>query len=240
MSFSNFIYTKPLLKLSGEVLGGKLGWGFDIDAIEYVSQIIQELVNSGITPGLVIGGGNFFRGAKGILPFLRRHTADYIGMLATLMNALCFKENLLSKNIKTKVFSPFELTVCCSKYNIDDAKKALQEGYVNIFAGGTGSPYFSTDSAASLRAIEVGYDVLIKATKVDGIYDSDPKVFQNAKKFDTIKYSDVLKLNLHVMDLTAIALCQENKLPLIVLSLYQKNSILDACKGNNVGTKVVE
>ncbi|RCK80437.1 MAG: Uridine monophosphate kinase [Candidatus Ozemobacter sibiricus] len=233
-------FCRPLLKLSGEVLGGPTGFGFDRTALETSAREIADLVKAGITPSLVLGGGNFFRGARGHLPAVRRHRADFIGMLATVMNALCFAEHLHDLGIPAEVFSASRMDSLCTFYQIDRARDALAAGTVCLFAAGTGAPYFSTDSAAALRAIEVGCDVLIKATKVDGVYDADPVKNPRAKKFDRITYSEVLRRGLGVMDLVAITLCRENRMPLIVLSMAEPGSILRACQGQPIGTRVIE
>ncbi|MBF0545481.1 MAG: UMP kinase [Candidatus Riflebacteria bacterium] len=231
-------YKKPLLKLSGEMLGGETGFGFDRTRLEEYSLKIAKLFENEITPSIVLGGGNLFRGARGHLPDLSRYHGDFMGMLATVMNAVCFADHLAKYGIKTRVFSAIEMPKICESYQIDTVKKAIEDRNVCFFAGGTGNPYFSTDTAAALRAVESGCDVLIKATKVDGVYDSDPMKNPKAKKFETISYGEVLAKNLGVMDLMAITLCQENKMPLLVISLKEDN-LLKACSGENIGTKVV-
>lgn len=233
-------YRRPLLKLSGEMLGGESGNGFDRAAIELFAQDIKKLVDHGITPAIVLGGGNFFRGARGHLPNLRRHRADFIGMLATMMNAICFADHLTFLGIKTEVFSTLETPKVCEPYQVDRARACLSDGVVCLFAGGTGAPFFSTDTGAALRAIESDCDVLIKATKVDGVYDKDPMVHSDAIKFEEITYEEVLWLGLRVMDPIAIALCRENHMPLKVLSLSETDSLLKACLGKKIGTVVTE
>ncbi len=233
-------FKRPLVKLSGEMLGGWGGSGFDPGSIETFCREIAELVNNGISPAIVIGGGNFFRGAHGHLPALRRHRADFIGMLATVMNSLCFSDHLAYIGVQSEVFSAVPMPSICPSFQVDQARKALDSGVVTIIAGGTGNPYFTTDSAAALRAVEVGSDVLIKATKVDGVYDADPVKFPEARKFDRISYSEVLERNLGIMDLGAITLCRENRMPLIVLSLAQSQALLRACRGEKIGTEIVE
>lgn len=222
------------------MLGGESGFGFDRLAIEHFAADVAKLVRHNITPAIVLGGGNFFRGARGHLPALNRHRADFVGMLATMMNAICFADHLVAAGVPCRVFSAVEAPSVCEPYQIDTAREALKNGTACLFAGGTGNPYFSTDTAAALRAIEVGCDVLIKGTKVDGVYDSDPKKNPDAKKFATITYEEVLRRGLGVMDLVAIALCRENHMPLQVLSLAEKDSLLNACLGQNVGTRVIE
>ncbi len=233
-------FSRPLLKLSGEMLGGNGGFGFNREVLESLAEEIKALVGHQIKPGIVIGGGNFFRGARTTLPAMRRHHADAVGMLATVMNALCFAEHLEAIGVKTAVFSATPIGEMTRPYSIDTAVELLDQGVVCLYAGGTGNPYFSTDSAAALRAIETGCDVLIKGTKVDGVYDSDPIKNKRAVRFPVISYSEVLKRNLQVMDLVAITLCRDNRMPLKVLSLSQPGILLKACSGHVVGTDVIE
>ncbi|HOY68659.1 MAG TPA: UMP kinase [Candidatus Ozemobacteraceae bacterium] len=240
MSRTTPTFRRPLLKLSGEMLGGGSGFGFDRAAIEAYAAAVAELTKHGITPSLVIGGGNFFRGARGHLPALERHHADTIGMLATVMNAVCFADHLATAGVRAKVFSATAMAPLVETYTIDRVRECLDDGIVCLFGGGTGSPYFSTDSAAALRAIETGCDVLIKATKVDGVYDADPMKNPGAKKFDTIQYREVLDRQLGVMDLVAITLCRDNRMPLLVLSMAEPHALLRACTGETLGTRVVE
>ncbi|MDN5278005.1 MAG: uridylate kinase [Clostridiales bacterium] len=237
---NSFFYRRPLIKLSGELLGGSDGFAFNRESIELYAGEIKSLVDKNIIPGIVIGGGNFFRGARTTLSALKRHRADSIGMLATVMNAICFAEHLENIGVKTAVFSAVNIGEMAQTYNIDRARDLLDKGVVCLFSGGTGNPYFSTDSASALRAIENSCDVLIKGTKVDGVYDSDPEKNPQAKKFETITYSEVLERNLGVMDLVAITLCRDNKMPLKVLSLKKPGVLLKACLGEKVGTDVIE
>ena len=234
------IFNRPLLKLSGEMFGGSDGFGFDRATLEKFAREVKLLVDADITPGIVIGGGNFFRGARSTLPAMKRHRADSIGMLATVMNAICFAEHLEAEGVSTAVFSAMPLANMALAYDIDLACSYLTEGVVCLYSGGTGNPYFSTDSAAALRAIETGCDVLIKGTKVDGVYDSDPAKNPAARKFDKITYEEVLARNLGVMDLVAITLCRDNRMPLKVLSLNEPGILLRACRGENTGTDVIE
>ncbi len=233
-------FTRPLLKLSGEMFGGKDGYGFDRTTLDKFAEEVKALVTAGITPGIVIGGGNFFRGARTTLPALKRHRADAIGMLGTVMNAICFAEHLESIGVRTAVFSAVPLSSMTLNYDIDQACRNLNDGIVCLYSCGTGNPYFSTDSAAALRAIETGCDVLIKGTKVDGVYDSDPAKNPGARKFDQITYEEVLARSLGVMDLVAITLCRDNRMPLKVLSLNEPGILLRACLGENTGTDVIE
>ncbi|MDD3146220.1 MAG: UMP kinase [Candidatus Riflebacteria bacterium] len=233
-------FIRPLLKLSGEMFGGKDGFGFDRATLEKFAEEIKNLLAAGITPGIVIGGGNFFRGARTTLPALRRHRADAVGMLATVMNAICFAEHLEAAGMRTAVFSAMPLSNMTLAYDIDCARRHLDNKVICLYSGGTGNPYFSTDSAAALRAIETGCDVLIKGTKVDGVYDADPAKNPNARKFDQITYEEVLARNLGVMDLVAITLCRDNRMPLKVLSLNEPGILLRACLGETTGTDVIE
>ena len=233
-------FKRPLLKLSGEMFGGKDGYGFDREALEAFAREVKSLVDSGITPGIVIGGGNFFRGAKSTLPSLKRHNADSVGMLATVMNSICFADHLEAIGVKAAVFSAMPIGTFTKVYDINLARSYMDENTCCIFSGGTGHPYFSTDSGSALRAVEVGCDVLIKATKVDGIYDSDPIKNKNAHKFTEITFEEVLTKKLGVMDLVAITLCRDNKLPLKVLSLNDSGVLLKACMGEKIGTNVIE
>lgn len=233
-------FIRPLLKLSGEMFGGKDGYGFDRGTLEKFAGEVKSLINAGITPGIVIGGGNFFRGARTTLPALKRHRADAIGMLATVMNAICFAEHLEAAGVKTAVFSAVPMGSMALAYDIDLARRYLDEGIVCLYSCGTGNPYFSTDSGSALRAIETGCDVLIKGTKVDGVYDSDPAKNPGARKFDQITYEEVLARNLGVMDLVAITLCRDNRMPLKVLNLNEPGIMLRACLGENTGTDVIE
>ena len=222
------------------MLGGEEGFGFHGPTLEQLAQKVARLYHEGIHPALVLGGGNFFRGARTSLSALKRHHGDHIGMLATIMNAMCFADFLTAAGVPNQVFSAFPIPNVCAPYQIDQAFQALNDGRVCLFAGGTGNPYFSTDSAAALRAIEVGCDVLIKATKVDGIYDADPEKKPQATRFAEISYREVLERKLGVMDLNAIAMCREQNMPLLVLSLAEPDSLLRACCGEDVGTKVIE
>ena len=233
-------FRRPLLKLSGEMLGGSDGFGFNRSVLDGFAREIRTLTENGIVPGIVLGGGNFFRGARTTLPALKRHRADAIGMLATVMNAICFAEHLEAAGVKAKVYSAIPMHPLVAAYDIDDAVANITAGVVCLYAGGTGNPYFSTDSAAALRAIETTCDGLIKGTKVDGVYDSDPVKNPSATKFLQITYEEVLRRNLGVMDLVAITLCRDNRMPLKVLSLAEPGNLLKACCGAATGTDVIE
>lgn len=233
-------FKRPLLKLSGEMLGGCSGSGYDRLSLEGFSRTIRDLVSEGVIPSIVLGGGNLFRGGRSHLPALKRTHGDSIGMLATLMNAICFADHLREAGVTTTVFNAFKVDSVCQRFDADKAVAEMEKGVVCLFAGGTGNPYFSTDTAAALRALEVGCDVLIKATKVDGVYSADPEKNPKAVKYDRISYGEILEKGLQVMDLMAIALCRENRLPLVVLSLSESGSIINACRGLVTGTTVIE
>ena len=222
------------------MLGGAEGFGFHGPTLEQIAGRIARLSSEGIHPAIVLGGGNFFRGARNSLSALERHHGDHIGVLATVMNAVCFADFLTAAGVPNQVFSAVPIPNICTPYQIDIARQALSEGKTCLFAGGTGNPYFSTDSAAALRAVEVGCDILIKATKVDGVYDTDPNKNPMAKRFSKISYGDILHLNLGVMDLNAVTMCRENRMPLAVLSLAESDCLLRACHGEDVGTRVIE
>lgn len=232
-------YLRPLLKLSGEMMGGRAGTGFEASSIESFADEIALLARNGVVPGVVIGGGNFFRGGSSQLAPLRRFRADYIGMLATVMNAICLSDFLLQKGVKNVLYSSMPVGTVTKVYDIEDARQKMAEGYVCIFAGGTGSPYFSTDSAAALRAAETVCDLLVKVTKVDGVYDKDPAKYSDAKKYETITYDEILDQKLGVMDLAAITICRDNQVPLKVISLAEKGMLLRVCQGDPVGTSVI-
>ncbi len=233
-------FSRPLLKLSGEVLGGAAGYGFDRQVLTDLAERIREMTTHGITPALVLGGGNIFRGGRNQLPALRRHRGDAIGMLATVMNSVCVAEHLIAAGVPAEVYSALEMPKVCPTFDLDRARRDLENGTVVIFAAGLGEPFLTTDTVSALRAIEVGCDVLIKATKVDGVYDSDPAKNPKAKRFTEITYAEVLERSLGVMDLSAIALCRENRMPLLVCSLIERDAVLHACLGKPIGTRVFE
>jgi uridylate kinase len=232
-------YRRILLKLSGEALADVDSYG-GINpkrAIEIASRV-REVHEMGVDVAIVIGAGNLWRGREGLELGMDRATADYMGMLATVMNALALMDALENMNVITRVQSAIEMRSVAEPYIRRRAIRHLEKGRVVIFGGGTGNPYFSTDTAAALRAMEIGADVLIKATKVDGVYDSDPKLNPNAVKFDRLTYIDTLNRRLEVMDSTAISLCMENKLPILVLNLWDNNALRQALMGEAVGTLV--
>jgi uridylate kinase len=231
-------YKRILLKLSGEALGGEAGFGIDVNEAESVASRIKEVHDMGVDVAVVIGAGNLWRGKQGLEHGMDRSTADYMGMLATVMNAMSLMDALERQGVLTRVMSAIEMRAIAEPYIRRRAVRHLEKGRVVIFGAGTGNPFFSTDTAAALRATEVDAQVVIKATKVDGVYDSDPKKNPNAKKFDQLSYIEVLNRRLEVMDSTAITLCMENNLPILVLNLWDSNALLGALRGEAVGTLV--
>jgi len=232
------VYQRILLKLSGEALAGKREFGLDADTLDYIATEIQSLLDLGIHIALVVGAGNIFRGIQGAKTGMDRTTGDYMGMLGTTINALALQDALERRNIDTRVQSAIRMEQVVEPYIRRRAVRHLEKNRVVIFASGTGNPYFSTDTAAALRAMEIEADVLIKATKVDGIYDSDPMKNKDAKKYETVTYIETLNKGLNVMDSTAISLCMDNKLPIVVLNLNEKGALKRLCSGEKIGTKV--
>ncbi|MFN3741158.1 MAG: UMP kinase [Anaerolineales bacterium] len=231
-------YRRILLKLSGEALAGEGGFGIDPSEVEAIARRIKEVYDLGVQVAVVIGAGNLWRGKQGLDRGMDRATADYMGMLGTVMNALALMDALERIGVYTRVQSAIEMRAVAEPYIRRRAIRHLEKGRVVIFSAGTGNPYFSTDTAAALRAMEIDADVLIKATKVDGVYDSDPKQNPQAKKFDSLSYIEVLNRRLEVMDSTAISLCMENHLPILVLNLWDEHALLAALQGEKVGTLV--
>jgi uridylate kinase len=231
-------YHRILLKLSGEALAVDGGTGINPKAAHRIAERVREVRLLGVDVAIVIGAGNLWRGRDGLDLGMDRATADYMGMLATVMNALALMDALESIDVITRVQSAIEMRSVAEPYIRRRAIRHLEKGRVVIFGGGTGNPYFSTDTAAALRAMEIESDVLIKATKVDGVYDSDPKRNPEAVKFDDLTYIDVLNRRLEVMDSTAISLCMENKLPILVLNLWDEHALRRALLGEKVGTLV--
>ena len=231
-------YKRILLKLSGEALIGKSGFGIDVDEAESIALRIQEVRDMGVEVAVVIGAGNLWRGKQGLERGMDRSTADYMGMLATVMNAMALMDALERKGVFTRVMSAIEMRAIAEPYIRRRAVRHLEKGRVVIFGAGTGNPFFSTDTAAALRATEIDAEIVIKATKVDGVYDADPKKNPDAKKFTQLSYIEVLNRRLEVMDSTAITLCMENNLPILVLNFWDPNALLDALRGKTVGTLV--
>jgi len=232
------IYKRVLLKLSGEALLGKSSYGIDIDVIKLIADEIKEIVDAGVQVAIVVGGGNIFRGIEASTKGIDRTSADYMGMLATVMNSLALQNFLQNVGISTRVQSAIEMREIAEPFITGRALRHLEKGRVVIFASGTGNPYFTTDTAASLRALEMRADVILKATKVDGVYDKDPVKHEDANMFDKISYTDVLAKNLKVMDSTAISLCRDNNLPIIVFNLAKKGNIKGVISGKPIGTVV--
>ena len=231
-------YRRILLKLSGEALGGKTGMGIDADALSGMADQIGEVRELGIEVVIVIGGGNIFRGTAGSERGIERATADYMGMLATIINALALQDALEKAGIATRVQSAITMHQVAEAFIRRRAVRHLEKQRVVIFGGGTGNPYFSTDTAAALRANEIGAEVILKATKVDGIYDSDPKKNSKARRFTQISYLDALQKQLKVMDSTAFSLCMDNKMPIIVFDLFKPHNLRRVVMGEKVGTLV--
>ncbi len=231
-------YKRILLKLSGESLSGSDGFGIDPLQAEAIAARVKQVREMGVEVAIVIGAGNLWRGKQGLDRGMDRATADYMGMLATVMNAMALMDALERANVFTRVQSAIEMRAVAEPYIRRRAIRHLEKGRVVVFGAGTGNPFFSTDTAAALRAVEVDADVLIKATKVDGVYDSDPHKNPDAKKFDKLSYIDVLNRRLEVMDSTAISLCMDNKLPILVVNLWDPTALEQALRGEKVGTLV--
>ena len=229
-------YKRILLKLSGESLAGNSDHGIDYDTVFNISKTIKKCYDLGVEIGIVIGGGNFWRGRNN--KSMDRTRADHIGMLATVMNSLALADSLEECGLDVRVQTAVTMQTIAEPYIRNKAVRHLQKGRVVIFGGGTGSPYFSTDTAASLRAAEINADVIFKATVVDGVYDSDPNKNKNAKKHDKISLSSVISNELGVMDLTAATMCKDNKIPMLVFNINNPNNILNAILGENIGTIV--
>lgn len=227
-------YKRLIIKLSGEALSGDNGFGIDENTIEYVVRQIKTVVEMGIEVGIIIGGGNFWRGRQA--GSMDRTTADHMGMLATVINSLAMQDALERNGVPTRVQSAITITRMAEPYILRRALRHFEKGRAVIFACGTGNPYFSTDTGAALRAAEIGADAMLLAKNVDGIYDSDPKINKNAVKFDEISYIDVIQKGLNAMDTTAISLCMENKIPVIAFALKEDNSIVKAALGEKIGT----
>ena len=231
-------YKRILLKLSGEALGGEGGLGINVDEADVIANRVKEVYDMGVEVALVIGAGNLWRGKQGLERGMDRATADYMGMLGTVMNALAVMDALERAGVYTRVMSAIEMRAIAEPYIRRRAIRHLEKGRVIIFSAGTGNPYFSTDTAAALRATEIGADVVIKATKVDGIYDADPKKNPDAVKFDQMTHIDFLSRRLTVMDSTAVTLCMENNLPILVLNFWDVNALTSALRGEAIGTLV--
>ncbi len=231
-------YQRVLLKLSGEALMGNLGYGIDPKVVADIAQEIKDVINHGIQLAIVVGGGNIFRGVKAASAGMDRATADYVGMIATVMNAITLQDALEQMGIPTRVLTAIAMQEVAEPYIRRRAIRHLEKGRVIVFGAGSGNPFFTTDTTAALRAAEIEAEVVFKATKVDGVYDCDPKVNPNARRYESLTYSHVLTHDLRVMDGTAIALCKENDIPIIVFDLSVQGNIVRAIKGEKVGTIV--
>lgn len=231
-------YKRVILKLSGEALAGSKGFGLDEETLDSIAMQVKEIISLGVEVSIVVGGGNFWRGRSG--KGMDRTTADYMGMLATVINALALQDALESIDILTRVQTAIEMRQIAEPYIRRRAVRHLEKGRVVIFAAGTGNPYFSTDTTAALRAAEIEAEVILLAKKVDGVYDSDPNINPDAKKFDTLTYIDVLNKGLGVMDSTATSLCMDNNIPIIVFGLDKPQNIYRVITGENIGTIVRE
>ncbi len=231
-------YKRILLKISGEVLTGEKGHGIDPEVMLQIAQEVKEVVSLGVEMAIVIGGGNIFRGVAASSKGMDRATADYMGMLATVLNGLALQDALEKIEVHTRVQTAIEMREIAEPYIRRRAMRHLEKGRVVIFAAGTGNPFFTTDTTASLRATEIGAEVILKATKVDGIYDADPALDKGAHKYEELTYLDVLKKQLKVMDATAISLCMDHRIPIIVFSLKERGNIRRVVLGEKVGTEV--
>jgi uridylate kinase len=231
-------YKRILLKISGEILTGEGDYGIDPNVLHQIAQEIKEVRALGVEVAIVIGGGNIFRGMTASAKGMDRASADDMGMLATVMNGIALQDALEKIDVHTRVQTAIEMREVAEPYIRRRAVRHLEKGRVVIFAGGTGNPYFTTDTTASLRAMEIGAEVILKATKVDGVYDADPLLHKGAQKYDELTYLDVLKKQLKVMDATAISLCMDHQIPIIVFHLKKKGNIKKAVLGEKVGTQV--
>ena len=232
-------YKRVLLKLSGEALQGDSGYGISTEVLGQIAGELVDVAGLGVELALVVGGGNIFRGVSGSAAGMDRATADYMGMLATVMNAVALQDALETRGLPTRVQSAIAMSELCEPYIRRRAVRHMEKGRVVIFAAGTGNPYFTTDTAAALRAMEMNAQVLLKATKVDGIYDRDPAKHKDAKRYERVSYTECLHQDLKVMDMTAFALCRDNKLPIVVFDLHVPGNIQRVVCGENVGTRVV-
>lgn len=234
----DLFYNRVLLKISGEALSGSQGFGIDPLRAEDLAKQIRRIYDLGVEVAIVIGAGNLWRGRQGLERGMDRATADYMGMLATVMNALALMDALEQQGVVTRVLSAIEMRAVAEPHIRRRAIRHLEKKRVVIFGAGTGNPYFSTDTAAALRAMEISADVLIKATKVDGVYDADPIEDPEAKFFDTLTYMDVLNRRLQIMDSTALSLCMDNELPILVLNMWDPEALKKSLQGEKVGTLV--
>lgn len=239
MSASNLPYKRILLKLSGEALLGKEDYGIDPEVLSRMASEVRDVISLGVQVGVVIGGGNIFRGQGLARAGMDRVTGDHMGMLATLINSLAFQDALERISVMARVMSGLQINEVCEDYIRRRAVRHLEKGRVIIFGAGMGNPYFTTDTAASLRAIEIGADILVKATKVDGVYNADPMKDPQAVRYDELTFSKVISDELNVMDTTAVVMCRDNNLPIRVFNLHNPGNLLKLVKGESVGTLVV-
>ena len=232
------VFSRVLLKLSGEVLANKYGFGIDPEKVAYLAEQIKPIYKSNIDIGLIIGAGNIFRGMEAAAGGMDRVTGDYLGMLATIMNAIALQDSLEKIGCQTRTLSAINITQIAEPYIRRRAIRHMEKGRIVIIAGGTGNPFFTTDSAAALRATELGSDILLKGTKVDGVYNKDPEKYTDAKKYKKLTYNKVIQDNLRVMDMTAITLCKENNIPIKVFNIKNSGDLLDIVMGSKIGTTI--
>ena len=232
------VFSRVLLKLSGEVLANKYGFGIDPEKVAYLAEQIKPIYKSNINIGLIIGAGNIFRGMEAAAGGMDRVTGDYLGMLATIMNAIALQDSLEKIGCQTRTLSAINITQIAEPYIRRRAIRHMEKGRIVIIAGGTGNPFFTTDSAAALRATELGSDILLKGTKVDGVYNKDPEKYTDAKKYKKLTYKKVIQDDLRVMDMTAITLCKENNIPIKVFNIKNSGNLLDIVMGSKIGTTI--
>ncbi len=232
---------RVLIKFSGEALAGENGFGIDTNILRFVASEIKSLVNNGIEVGIVIGGGNIIRGVSAAKDgLIKRTSGDHMGMLSTVINSIAMQEALEHAGVDVRVQSAIKMEAFCETFIVRRAQRHLEKNRVVIFAAGTGNPFFTTDTAATLRAIEIGSDMIIKATKVDGVYDKDPNKYQDAKKMNVLSYEEALEDSIKVMDDTAIALAKDNKLPIVVCNMFKQGNILQILKGDTSACSIVK
>jgi len=231
-------YARVLLKLSGEALMGKKPYGIDPAIVQSIAADVSKVVANGTQLAIVVGGGNIFRGLKGSAAGMDRATADYVGMLATIMNAITLQDGLERAGIETRVQTAIEMKEVAEPYIRRRAIRHLEKNRVVVFGGGCGTPFFTTDTTAALRAAEINADVVFKATKVDGVYDKDPEIFSDAVRYENLTYQEVLSKEIAVMDSTAIALCKDNNIPIVVFNLFEPDNISKAVAGESVGSRI--
>ena len=231
-------YSRALIKLSGEALMGEKPYGIDPEIVQSIAKDVSKVVENGTQIAIVVGGGNIFRGLKGSAAGMDRATADYVGMLATVMNAITLQDGLERVGVPTRVQSAIEMQQIAEPYIRRRAIRHLEKGRVVVFGGGCGNPFFTTDTTAALRAAEINAEVVFKATKVDGVYDRDPKKFSDAIKYNNLTFQDVLANEIGVMDSTAIALCKDNKIPIVVFNIFKPGNIAKAISGEPIGSRI--